>query len=157
MQRFVQYFNCGNVRVRSNKLAACDFKVTKFSDIRDIVIPFFDKNLLLGVKSKEFAEFKKVSVLMQEKAHLIPEGLQQIKRIKEGMNRGRKLNVRNYSTSSPAIVSTKTNLKLVPVAARAAGTTLALEEEYSGRLDYSRKVCLTESQLESCYYNNELD
>jgi len=35
-------------------------------------------------------DFVKVAKLMKEKAHLSPEGLELIRRIKSGMNKGRK-------------------------------------------------------------------
>jgi hypothetical protein len=33
-----------------------DFKVTKFSDITEIIIPFFINNPILGVKSLDFKD-----------------------------------------------------------------------------------------------------
>jgi hypothetical protein len=41
------------------------------------------------VKSKDFEDFKKIVRLMGERAHLTSEGLEQIRQIKLGMNRGR--------------------------------------------------------------------
>jgi hypothetical protein len=39
MQSLINFLDCGNVTVRSNKLA-CYFKISKFSDLHDKVIPF---------------------------------------------------------------------------------------------------------------------
>ena len=61
----------------------------KFSDISEKIIPLFEKYTLQGVKAKEYEDFKKVAVLIKYKAHLTKEGLEQIKQIKAGMNRGR--------------------------------------------------------------------
>ena len=63
------------------------FVVTKFSDITEKIIPFFDKYPLVGAKRQDYLSFVKVAELMQAKAHLTKEGLEQIKQIKVGMNR----------------------------------------------------------------------
>jgi hypothetical protein len=65
------------------------FKVTSYSDISEKIIPFFNKYPILGVKFNEFEDFKKVANLMEKRLHLTPEGLDQIKKIKLGMNRKR--------------------------------------------------------------------
>jgi hypothetical protein len=44
---------------------------------------------LQGIKILDYADFCKVAELMQEKAHLTSEGLDQILEIKAGMNTGR--------------------------------------------------------------------
>ena len=48
-----EYFNCGYCYLRKND-NVMDFKVTKFSDISQIIIPFFIKNPILGLKSLDF-------------------------------------------------------------------------------------------------------
>jgi hypothetical protein len=90
MRSFVDYLDCGNVFVKSNNTAV-DFKITKFLDLYDKVIPFFQKYPLIGVKSKDFVDFCKVSELIKNKDHLTAEGLDQIRQIKAGMNTGRNL------------------------------------------------------------------
>jgi hypothetical protein len=64
--------------------------VVKFSDIKDIIIPFLKKYPLHGVKSKDFEDFCKGAELIQNKIHLTEEGLDQLRLIKTGMNSGRK-------------------------------------------------------------------
>lgn len=88
MQGLVNFLNCGNVAPRPDKCAV-DFQVFKFSDIIEKVIPFFKEYPLQGAKSKDFADFCKIAELMKNKAHLTEEGLNQIRLIKAGMNRGR--------------------------------------------------------------------
>jgi hypothetical protein len=66
------------------------FKVTKFSDIANIIIPFFKKHPIPGVKSKDFNDFCLVAELIKNKEHLTEEGLNRIRKIKTGMNTGRK-------------------------------------------------------------------
>lgn len=65
------------------------YRVTKFSDITEKIIPFFNKYPILGVKSKDLQSFCSVADMMKEKKHLTPEGLDSIRKIKANMNTGR--------------------------------------------------------------------
>jgi len=65
------------------------FVVSKFNDITEIVIPFFDNYPIYGVKSLDYINFKEVALLMKEKGHLNIEGIEKIKRIKSNMNKYR--------------------------------------------------------------------
>ena len=58
----------------------------RFSDITDKIIPFFDKYSIEGVKAFDFADFKRAAELMKNKAHLTEDGLEEIRKIKGGMN-----------------------------------------------------------------------
>jgi len=93
MKSLISYFGCGKVYSRFNletKIKAIDFKILKIKDLTDIIIPFFDKYPILGVKSKDFYDLKRAAELMKNEAHLTSEGLEEIRLIKVGMNRGRK-------------------------------------------------------------------
>jgi hypothetical protein len=87
----VNYLDCGNVSEKQKQSPILDFQITKFEDLIEKVIPFFQKYPILGVKAKDFSDFCKVAELMQNKAHLTAEGLDQIRKIKAGMNTGRKV------------------------------------------------------------------
>lgn len=53
------YLKCGNCYTRKIENAYPsdqDFKVTRFSDITEIIIPFFKNNPVLGVKSLDFKD-----------------------------------------------------------------------------------------------------
>lgn len=65
------------------------FSVTKFKDIVEKIIPFFQKYPIQGVKALDFTDFVKVADLMKNKSHLNQEGIDKILRIKAGMNKGR--------------------------------------------------------------------
>jgi hypothetical protein len=66
-------------------------QITKFSDIVNIIIPFFNMYPILGVKSLDFLDFKKVCEIIKTKEHLIsPSVLNQVLKIKSGMNLNRK-------------------------------------------------------------------
>lgn len=81
-------FGCGNYTTFPGRDHG-EFRVVATSDITSKIIPFFDKYPLQGAKAKDYADFRKVVELVKNKAHLTEEGLNQIRKIKEGMNRGR--------------------------------------------------------------------
>ena len=96
MNYLVSYFDCGKVRKRPNKLAV-DYIVTKIEDLTEKVIPFFfvacAKKMypIIGVKALDFEDFCKAAKLMKTKAHLTASGLEQTRKLKAGMNTGRKM------------------------------------------------------------------
>ena len=59
------------------------YKVSNLADITQKVIPFFDKYPLQAKKKKSFELFSKVANLMLLKKHLNPEGILEIKNLKE--------------------------------------------------------------------------
>ena len=67
MNNLISYFKAGECY---NRDQAVDYRVTKFSDLTNIIIPFFKKYSILGVKALDFADFCKVVELMENKAHL---------------------------------------------------------------------------------------
>ena len=66
-----------------------EFQVTSWNGITENIIPFFDKYPLQGAKSRDYADFKKVADIMKVKGHLSKDGLDQILKIKSGMNKVR--------------------------------------------------------------------
>jgi len=89
LKYLVDYLGCGKYTDRQIKSAG-DFVVAKSLDIIEKVIPFFDKYPLHGPKALDLADFKKAAEIMKVKGYLTPEGLDQIRLIKSGMNIGRK-------------------------------------------------------------------
>ena len=87
MKYLINYLGCGYV-IKSNKLAY-DYRVSKFLDLIDKIIPFFSQYPLIGTKLKDLLDFMEVASLIQKKAHLTEEGLDKIGKIKAGMNKGR--------------------------------------------------------------------
>jgi len=85
IKSFEKYLGCGS----TNKLSedAIIYIVTRFSDILNKIIPFFDKYKIIGEKVKDFEDFKLTAELIKDKAHLISEGLEKIRKIK--INKGR--------------------------------------------------------------------
>ena len=85
IRNIIATLGCGRYVARSNKEYG-EFVVEKFSDIIEKIIPLFEKYSLQGVKAKNFSDFKSVALLMQNKSHLTKEGLEEIRKIKSGMN-----------------------------------------------------------------------
>lgn len=65
------------------------FQIVNTSDILNIIIPFFDKYKILGIKELDYIDFKKVAEIIKEKGHLTKEGFNRILVIKQGMNLNR--------------------------------------------------------------------
>ena len=88
MESLVSYLGCGRFVIR-NQRDLGDFTCTKFSDIYEKIIPFFNLYQIEGVKSLDFSDWCKVANLINNKAHLTKEGFKDIRKIKAGMNNGR--------------------------------------------------------------------
>nr|QWC53743.1 LAGLIDADG homing endonuclease [Rhizoctonia solani] len=62
MNKFIQFFECGNVNVRI-KDSRCDFYVQDFNKIYNNIIPHFDSYPLQNIKHLDFADFRKAAEL----------------------------------------------------------------------------------------------
>jgi len=89
LRSLIQYLDCGQFNIRANGNAV-DFKITNFDNLINKLIPFFVSYPLLGAKALDFNDFCKIAELMKNKAHLNHQGLEEIIKIKEGMNLKRK-------------------------------------------------------------------
>lgn len=87
------YFE-GNGEIKSNRGKnggdVLQYRLRKFDSIKKYIIPLFDNYPLKTLKKLDYEDFKKVVELMEKKEHLTKEGIEKIRKIKEGMNRGRK-------------------------------------------------------------------
>lgn len=88
MRSLVDYFKCGKFSLAKG-VERGDFVCEKFTDNYEKIIPFFNLHHIKGVKLKDFHDWCQVAELIKNKAHLNEEGLEQIRLIKSGMNRGR--------------------------------------------------------------------
>jgi LAGLIDADG endonuclease len=75
---------------KHTKFPAVTLVIVKFSHVTEKVIPFFEKYPLHGVKKFDFIDWCKIAKLMSNGSHLKNEGLDLIRNIKSGMNKGRK-------------------------------------------------------------------
>ena len=81
-----KYSNVEDVKYVHYTKTSVAIQIVNFSDIVDIIIPFFDKYELQGQKKLDFNDFKKVADMMTRKEHLNMEGYNRIIQIKQGMN-----------------------------------------------------------------------
>lgn len=84
------FFQCGIFKNRKNQ-PCVEIIVTRLSDIKKIIIPLLQEYPLQGAKLLDYQDFVKVAELMQNKTHLTQDGLDQVKKIKNGMNKNRKI------------------------------------------------------------------
>jgi hypothetical protein len=90
------------VLLRKKKITICfarksvNWQTSKITDLINIIIPFFNKYPILGMKNLDFEDFKKVCEILTSKEYLISSGrreqaevLNQILKIKSGMNLNR--------------------------------------------------------------------
>lgn len=83
-----KYLNCGQVYFLASQNRV-DLMVSKLADIK-LIMEFFKQNTLQGSTPwVDLADFYKVFELVINKAHFTQEGLENIRTIKAGMNRGR--------------------------------------------------------------------
>jgi hypothetical protein len=89
---FKEYLKCGGIEQKTKRPDSVIYIVYNFNDILNRIIPFLDKNPLLGVKQLDYQDFCKIANMIKEKEHLTEEGKLKICQIKAGMNRGRIIN-----------------------------------------------------------------
>jgi hypothetical protein len=88
LKLIIEYFKCGVLETSRNTEV---FTVVKYADILNIIIPFFDKNPILGVKQLDYADFKSAAFLLKKEGCITSEDLEKIYKIKAGMNTARVL------------------------------------------------------------------
>ena len=88
MTSLITYFGCGIIE-KDPRGPNLYYSVYKFSDNYGKIIPFFKKHKIVGIKSEDFADWCKVAELIEAKDHLTSSGLDKIREIKSGMNKGR--------------------------------------------------------------------
>ena len=81
------FFGCGVVRTNHGERMA--YRVRRLEHLREIIVPFFEKNPLKTQKYVDFLKFRDVLRQMDQKRHLTAEGIKAIRDIASAMNRGR--------------------------------------------------------------------
>ena len=87
MNSLVNTLKCGIVSEHSKN--AVVLTMSSFIDINNKIIPLFKEYKIKGVKALDFQDFCRVVKLVNEKAHLTSAGLEEIRKIKLNMNKGR--------------------------------------------------------------------
>jgi hypothetical protein len=80
------FFGCGVVRKNHGDRLA--YRVRSKEHLLQRIIPFFEQHELKTKKRVDFQKFRKVVLMMADNRHLTSEGIEEIRRIKEQMNRG---------------------------------------------------------------------
>ena len=88
MQKIVEYIGSGKIYKYGGKYAV-SLSIFDFNDITNIIIPFFNKNPIMGIKLYDYLDWCKIHTLMLNRSHLTVEGIHSIREIKSGMNTGR--------------------------------------------------------------------
>ena len=88
MQKIVEYFGSGKIYKYGGK-SAVSLSIVDFTDITNIIVPFFNKNPLIGIKLYDYLDWCKIHSLMLNGSHLTVEGINSIRKRKSGMNTGR--------------------------------------------------------------------
>jgi hypothetical protein len=88
MENLVKYFECGKIYKYNGKFAV-NLTIVDFSDITNIIVPFFKEYPLVGIKLYDYLDWCKIHKLMINRSHLTVEGINSIREIKYGMNKGR--------------------------------------------------------------------
>lgn len=88
MEKIIEYFGTGKIYKYAGK-SAVSLSIVDFTDITNILVPFFNKNPLIGIKLYDYFDWCKIHSLMINRSHLTIEGINSIKKIKASMNKGR--------------------------------------------------------------------
>ena len=81
------FFGCGVVR--SNHGDRMAYRVRSKEHLLQIIVPFFEKHPLKSQKRLDFEVFRKIVLMMEKGDHLSIEGVEKIRQLASGMNRGR--------------------------------------------------------------------
>ena len=87
MEKIVQYLGAGQIYKYTK--SAVHLNIVDFSIITNKIIPLIEENPLVGVRSQDYLDWCKIHKLMLDRSHLTVEGINLIREIKLGMNRGR--------------------------------------------------------------------
>ena len=80
------HFGCGVVRKNhGNRMA---YRVRGIKHLLEHIIPFFMKHSLKTRKNVDFKKFRSILLKMEAGEHLTQEGIEEIRRIADQMNRG---------------------------------------------------------------------
>jgi hypothetical protein len=90
LEDLAQFFGCGKVYVNrrydNHREDLFRYCVSRFGDLRDVIVPYFKHNPLRTSKKYNFEKFAKVIRLMEQGRHLMVPGLLEIAEISETMN-----------------------------------------------------------------------
>ena len=88
LKSMVNFFGCGQTFSYKDYI---EFRCQSFKKNYENILPFFYKYPIFGVKTQDFEDWAKVAEIIRTKVHLTKEGIDEIRQIKVGMNKGRYL------------------------------------------------------------------
>lgn len=93
LEQIQERFGCGRIYhlayTRYGWMPHAKYAVKGSRDIIKKIIPFFKKYPLQGKKRKDFEKFCQAAEIFKKKRHLTEEGIQELYKIREGMNKRR--------------------------------------------------------------------
>jgi hypothetical protein len=91
LEELAEVFGCGHVsdnrRHDNHRTDLSRYRVTRFSELRDVIVPFFQTHQLRTSKRNDFEKFADIVGLMQLGTHRTMTGIEKIAGIAETMNR----------------------------------------------------------------------
>lgn len=87
MNSIANTLKCGHVYKHSKDGVV--FRISTFKDIYNTIIPLLNKHQIRGIKYLDFKDFCLVAELINQNIHFTSEGLEEIRKIKLNMNKGR--------------------------------------------------------------------
>ena len=88
LELLINYLGVG--RIEDNRKNISTLVIGNFSDLTQIIIPFFNQYSVFGIKHLDYLDWCKIANLMISGKHKTVEGFEEIRRIEYGMNKGRK-------------------------------------------------------------------
>lgn len=92
LEKIRDLWGCGDIKGSQSRDHILTFKVTRFADNFEKIIPFFrnksQDTKIQGVKQEDFNSWCQAAELINAQKHLTPEGLKEIQGLKAGMNTG---------------------------------------------------------------------
>ena len=89
MELIIKYLGVGRLEKDSRNLVVT-IVVGNFSNLTEIIIPFFNQYPILGIKHLDYQDWCKIANLISQGSHLTIEGFEEIRVIEAIMNQGRK-------------------------------------------------------------------
>ena len=82
-----EMFGVGTVKPQRTDRSVWEYRVSNFDTMCTKIIPFFERHPLHTYKKFDFLRVRSASLLMRQKLHLTPVGLEKILKMREKMNK----------------------------------------------------------------------
>ncbi|OSX56128.1 hypothetical protein POSPLADRAFT_1160921 [Postia placenta MAD-698-R-SB12] len=89
MELIIKYLGVGRLE-KDSRNRVVTIVVGNFSNLTEIIIPFFNQYPILGVKHLDYQDWCKIANLISQGSHLTIEGFEEIRVIEARINQGRK-------------------------------------------------------------------